>query len=66
MGKFTVVIEETIVDEFEVEAADFGEALDIAVKKYRKGEFVLSPGNVQFKQMAIKNLANETTEWTEF
>ena len=64
--KFKVAIEETVVGEFEVEADNFAEALEIAEEKYKKGEFVLEPGEVQFKQMAIVEPSNEVTEWKEF
>ena len=66
MKKFTIAIVEFIVEEFEVEANDFGEALDIAAEKYRKGEFVLCTGEVHFKQMAIVKPTCESTGWTEF
>lgn len=66
MKKYIVAIEETLVDKFEVEANDFNEAIDIAKEKYRKGEFVLYPGEVQFKQMAIVSPSCEHTEWNEF
>ena len=66
MKKYTIAIEETVVEEFEVEANNFREALDIASEKYCKGEFVLSPGEVQFKQMAIVKPRCESTEWNEF
>lgn len=64
MEKFKIAIEETIVKEFEVWAEDSCEALDIAKDKYNNGEFVLDPGDVQFKQMA--SVGNEPTEWIEF
>ncbi len=66
MKKYTIAIEETIVDEFEIEANDFNEAMNIAEEKYRKGEFVLSPGEVQFKQIAVISPSCERTEWNEF
>ena len=66
MKKYTVAIEETVVKEFEVEANDLGEALDIAKNKYHKGEFVISSGEVQFKQIAIVKPHCESTEWNEF
>lgn len=66
MKKYTITIEEKVVDEFEVEANDFSEAIDIAKEKYYKGEFVLSPGEVQCKQMAIVSPSCECTEWNEF
>ena len=66
MKTYIVAIEETVVEEFEVKANDFSEALDIASKKYKEGEFVLSPGELQFKQMAIVSPSDELTEWSEF
>lgn len=66
MKKYTIAIEETVVEEFEVEAIDFGDALNIAAEKYRNGEFVLSPGEAQFKQMTIVAPKSEVTEWNEF
>ena len=50
MKKFTIAIEETVVQEFE--------------EKYNKGEFVLAPGEVQFRQMA--SIGDDPTEWKEF
>ncbi|MBQ3088521.1 MAG: protein dpnD [Clostridia bacterium] len=66
MKKFTIAIEETVVEEFEIKAKNFEEALEIAAEKYRKGEFVLCPGEVQFRQMAVVKPSLESTEWTEF
>ena len=66
MTKYTIAIEETVVEEFEIEANDFGEALNIVAKKYRKGEIVLCPGEVQFKQMTVVKPKCESTEWSEF
>ena len=67
MGKYTVVIEELVADEFEVEANDCEEALRIAEEKYRNCEFVLSPGEVQFKQMAVVSPnCKDEWEWCEF
>ena len=64
MKKFIIAIEETVVQEFEVMAEDSIEALEIAEQKYRKGELVLEPGEVQFRQMA--SVGDEPTEWREF
>ena len=64
MKKFTIAIEETVVQEFEVWAEDCFEALGIAEEKYNKGEFVLAPREVQFRQMA--SVEDESTEWMEF
>ena len=66
MKKFAIAIEETIAAEFEVEADTAQEALFIAKEKYENGEFVLSPGEVQSKQLSIVRPCNETSEWVEF
>ncbi len=64
--KYTVAIEEMVTQEFEVEAEDFGQAIELAIEKYKKGEFVLEPGEVDFTQIAIVEPPNEVTEWMEF
>lgn len=66
MKKFIITIEETCVEDFEVEANDAEEAMNVAEEKYNKGEFVLTSGEVQFKQMAISSPLDECTEWVEF
>mgnify|MGYP004491986831 CR=1 FL=1 len=66
MRKYTIVIEDTAEKEFEVYADDSEEAMKIAEKKYKNGEFILDPGEVQFKQMCISRPENEVTEWSEF
>ena len=43
MKKFTIVIEETLADRFEVEAETEEEALEIAIEKYENAEFILQP-----------------------
>lgn len=64
--KYKVIIEETLSEEFEVEAKTKEEAIDIAEKKYRNGEIVLEPGNLTAAQMVAllgnENL-QETTKW---
>lgn len=52
---------------FEVFADNDEEAEKIASKKYKLGEFVLTPGNLVCKQMEIHNVTdNYFTEWAEF
>lgn len=55
-----------ISENFEIEAETAEEAMDIAEHKYNIGEFVLAPGNLVAKQMAITEPNNAATEWTEF
>ncbi len=66
MKKFTVTIEETVTQDFKVEAETAEEALRIAEEKYSDGEFVLEPGEVIAKKMAITSPTNRATEWREF
>ncbi|MBR5939396.1 hypothetical protein IKZ77_02485 [Candidatus Saccharibacteria bacterium] len=64
--KYTITIEETVAKNFEVEVDSADEAYEMAERKYKSGEFVLDPGNCQFKQIAITAPSNEATEWKEF
>ncbi|MDE6245218.1 MAG: hypothetical protein K2M50_06135 [Treponemataceae bacterium] len=64
--KYIITIEEMISEDFEVEAECAEEAMNIAEEKYNKCEFVLEPGNLTFKQMAIMYPENEATGWTKF
>ncbi len=47
MKKFNVVVEETVVGNFVVEAENAEDALELARRNYREGTFVLEPGEVQ-------------------
>lgn len=64
--KYAITIEETNAKDFGIEAESAEEAYKIAEHKYKSGEFVLDPGECQFKQIAITSPSNESTEWTEF
>ncbi|MBE6037719.1 MAG: hypothetical protein E7218_00750 [Anaerofustis stercorihominis] len=63
MKKYIVVVEETVVGEFEVIAENEEEALEITFQKYRNCEFVLEPGEVQYVQM--RTVYPYKTEWVE-
>ena len=65
MEKYTVVIEETVVGEFEVIAETEREALEIAHKKYKNKEFMLEPGEVQYAQMAVVQPYGGAIKWLE-
>ena len=64
--KYTITIEEAVAKDFEVEAYSAEEAYEIAEQKYKSGEFVLDPGECQFRQIAITAPNDEATEWKEF
>lgn len=66
MKKFVVAIEETISQNFEIEAKNAKQAIKLAEDKYQNGEFILEPGEVCFKQMAIIEPDDEETKWIEF
>ena len=66
MKKYSIAIEETVVTEFQVIAKSEDEALEIAQKKYADGEFVLAPGEVQYKQMAVTNPHGDEIKWIDF
>lgn len=53
MKKFCVVIEEVISEEFEIEAESKEDAIEKAIEKYYSCEFVLCPGNLEHKQLAV-------------
>ena len=64
--KFVIAIEETVVQEFKIIADTTEKTMEIAEKQYKDGNLLLSPGEVQFKQMAIVKPENEATDWCEF
>ena len=55
MGKYQIIIEETIADDFAVEASSPDEARSIAERKYRSGEFVIEDGEVQTRRIAVND-----------
>ena len=65
MKEYTIVIEETIVQEFKVTAENAEKALEIAYFKYKSKEFVLEDAEVQSTHMSVTKPENEATEWIE-
>ena len=64
---FHITIEETISEEFIVTAESIEIAMQIAIEKYQIEEFVLSPGNLESKQIMVYDKTNDTcTDWIEF
>ena len=66
MKTFKITIEEHISETFDVKANDIDEAMEIAEEKYKDGEFVLEPGEVNAKLMMAEDDEGNCTEWTEF
>ena len=63
---YKVIIEETISDEFTVSAASEAEAVNYAIRQYKDGRLVSSPGNPVDKKIAVVNDDDETAEWISF
>lgn len=61
--KFKIAIEETVVQEFEVEADTAEDALDIAREKYRNKEFVVEDGECQDTVIAVFQRCKQITDW---
>lgn len=66
MKKYVVAIEETVVQNFEVEANSQEEALRKVEKGYKNGNYVLESAEVQAKKMSVLNSDNEFDKWIEF
>lgn len=66
--KYNVTIEETVSENFEIEieAENIYEALKISEQQYKNGEFVLSPGNLVFRQILIRDEKGNCVDWHEF
>ncbi len=65
MKKYVIAIEESYVKEFEVEAEDSEEALNLVEEKYRSGEFSMDGCTCNAVQMAITEPSKKATEWIE-
>ena len=67
MKKFKITIEEHVSQEFEVEAFDIEEAMEIAEQKYHEGVFVVESGLPTARLMQAEDeFGAECTEWEEF
>ena len=56
MPEYQIVIEETVVDDFTVEADSPEEAQSIAEQMYHDGRIVLESGEVQEKRIAVNGI----------
>lgn len=64
---YTVTIEEHISGEFHVMAGNIFQALELAEKKYRQGEFVVHPSPPTARLIMAENgRTGDATEWKEF
>lgn len=64
---FTVTIEETVSEDFDVVSDNVENALKIAIKKYKQGDLTLVPGNLTDKQIMVYDEQNDVyTDWVNF
>lgn len=66
MRKYRVVIEETVSETFEVEAASPEDAVSAAIREYNAGNFVVGSDNVEQRQISVVDDDGELTDWVEF
>ena len=55
MSEYQIIIEETIVDDFTIEASSPQEAQSIAEQMYHDGKIVLENGEVQARRIAVND-----------
>jgi len=63
---YTIGIEEVVSGVFTVEAEEADSALDIAIAKYKNGDFVIESGEVHARNIAVLEPKKEQTIWLEF
>ncbi len=51
--KYTVTIQEIVSEDFDIEANSKEKAIAIAEELYKKGEFVLEPGNLLSVEITV-------------
>ena len=66
MKKYRVVIEETISEEFEIEATSEKDAVARAIQEYNAGNFVVDSDNVEHRQISVVDDEGEFTNWIAF
>lgn len=65
MNKYSVIIEETVIQEFTVKAMTAVQAMEIARLKYLRGDFIVDDGEVH--AVAIKSVnVKDKTDFTGF
>ena len=66
MKKYRVVIEETISEEFEIEAISEDDAISKAIQEYNEGNFVVGSDNVECRQISVVGEDGELKDWVTF
>lgn len=66
MKTYKVSIEETVVEGFDIFADSPEEARSIAIAKYKRGDIVLEPGEIQYREIAVLSPGIDEPEWEQF
>lgn len=64
--EYTITIEKAVTKDFKIEASSTDDVYKMAGQKYKSGEFILDPGDCQFKQIVIMKPVCGYDEWREF
>lgn len=65
-NKYNITIEETVSKTFEVIAENENQAKEMAMNNYNSGKFVLTPGELTYKQIQVCDDNNTLIDWEEF
>ncbi len=60
---YTVVIKETVTEEFEIEAENENDAKEKGIRKYKACEWVLEPGELEEATIAVIDEKGDCGEW---
>ena len=64
MGKlYTIVIKETVIGKFEIEAENESDAIEKGIQKYKEGKWVLEPGDLEKAIIAVIDEKGDYGEW---
>jgi len=66
MKTYTIAIEETLCEGFDIEAENEQEAIQKAISMYRNEEIALCPGELQHKQLAVISPNRQKVKWIPF
>ena len=60
---YTVVIKETVTEEFEIEAESERDAIEQGIQKYKACEWVLEPGDLEEAIIAVIDEKGNYGDW---
>jgi hypothetical protein len=66
MKKYIVTIEETVSEDFVIEAESPQEARRIVTEKYNSGDLALEPGNLIEKKVSVSDANDTLIDYEEF